>query len=33
MTECLMAIQVLKDLNDRMHNDYTNSQGSKWQNA
>ena len=29
MTECLMAKQALKDLNGRMLNGYTSSQGSK----
>ena len=29
MIECIMAILVLKDLNDIMHNGYTSSQESK----
>ena len=33
MTECIMAIQVLNDLNDRMLLGYTSYQESKLQNA
>ena len=33
MTECIMTIQILKDLNGRMHNGYTSFPGSELQNA